>query len=205
MNKYVYRRFQMRYSQLIEEAASDIAVFYGGRFQPMHSGHHQVYMDLVDKFGSDNVFIATTVSKTAQADKDPFSFDEKKQIMTTMFNIPENKIINTQPYRPDVTLTGKDPNNTALVLVFSEKDAGRLSTGGYLRMYKDGEQLTTSDEAGYIYVVGVKDDGRSATTFRNGMRMNIDIEDKKKVFKDFFGNYNDEIFNFVLDKLNGKQ
>ena len=195
----------MRYSQLIEEAASDIAVFYGGRFQPMHSGHHQVYMDLVDKFGSDNVFIATTVSKTAQADKDPFSFDEKKQIMTTMFNIPENKIINTQPYRPDVTLTGKDPNNTALVLVFSEKDAGRLSTGGYLRMYKDGEQLTTSDEAGYIYVVGIKDDGRSATTFRNGMRMNIDIEDKKKVFKDFFGNYNDEIFNFVLDKLNGKQ
>jgi hypothetical protein len=195
----------MRYSQLIEQAAQDIAVFYGGRFQPMHSGHHQVYMDLVNKFGSDNVFIATTVSKTAQPDKDPFDFDEKKMIMTKMFNIPENKIVNTQPYRPDITLTGKDPNNTALILVFSEKDAGRLSTGGYLRMYKDNEQLTTSDEAGYIYIVGVKDDGRSATTFRNGMRMNIDVEDKKKIFKDFFGNYNDEVFNFVLERLNGKQ
>ena len=41
----------MRYSQLIEAEATDIAVFYGGRFQPMHSGHFQVYMDLVRKFG----------------------------------------------------------------------------------------------------------------------------------------------------------
>ena len=28
----------MRYSQLTEDIAKDIAVFYGGRFQPMHKG-----------------------------------------------------------------------------------------------------------------------------------------------------------------------
>ena len=194
----------MRYSQLVEAVASDIAVFYGGRFQPMHSGHHQVYMDLVSKFGSDNVFIATMVGKNATAEKDPFSFEEKKQLMTSMFNIPANKIINTLPYQPDVRLTGKDPNNTALLLVFSEKDAGRLKTGGYLRMYKDGEQLATSDEAGYIYTVPVKDDGRSATTFRNAMRMDgLDDEKKRKVFADFFGSFNPSVYKFVLDKLNG--
>ena len=193
----------MRYSQLVEAEATDIAVFYGGRFQPMHSGHFQVYMDLVRKFGSDNVFIATTVSKTATPDKDPFSFDEKKYLMNKMFNIPENHIINTQPYKPDVSLTGKDPANTAILLVFSEKDAGRLKTGGYLRMYKDGEQLTTGDEAGYIYTVPVKDDGRSATTFRNVMRIDADEAKKQEVFKDFFGAFNPEVYKFVKDKLNG--
>ena len=194
----------MRYSQLIEANANDIAVFYGGRFQPMHSGHHQVYMDLVNKFGSDNVFIATTVSKTASPDKDPFSFDEKKYLMNKMFGIPADRILNTQPYKPDVSLTGKDPANTAILLVFSEKDAGRLKTGGYLRMYKDGEQLITGDEAGYIYTVPVKDDGRSATTFRNIMRMpDADENKKREVFKDFFGTFNEEIYKFVLGKLNG--
>lgn len=193
----------MRYSQLVEAEATDIAVFYGGRFQPMHSGHFQVYMDLVRKFGSDNVFIATTVSKTATPDKDPFSFDEKKYLMNKMFNIPENRIVNTQPYKPDVSLTGKDPANTAILLVFSEKDAGRLKTGGYLRMYKDGEQLTTGDEAGYIYTVPVKDDGRSATTFRNVMRMDADEAKKQEVFTDFFGAFNPEVYKFVKDKLNG--
>ena len=62
----------MRYTDLLMEAATtDIAVFYGGRFQPMHSGHHQVYMDLVRKFGADNVFISTMVGKNAEAERDP--------------------------------------------------------------------------------------------------------------------------------------
>tara|TARA_R110000772_G_scaffold1385_4_gene4798 strand:- start:582 stop:1163 length:582 start_codon:yes stop_codon:yes gene_type:complete len=193
----------MRYSQLTEAVADDIMVAYGGRFQPMHSGHHQVYMELVDKFGSDNVFIVTTVSKTASPEKDPFDFAEKKKIMTDMFGIPADKILNTQPYKPDVRMTGKNPDNTAILLVFSEKDAGRLKTGGYLRMYQENEPLITSDDAGYIYTVPVKDDGRSATTFRNAMRMDIDDAKKREVFTDFFGNFNEEVYKFVLDKING--
>jgi len=196
----------MKYSQLTEAEATDIAVFYGGRFQPMHSGHHKVYMDLVRKFGSSNVFIATTIAKDAQPEKDPFSYEEKIGIMTTMFGIPADKIIRTSPYQPDVSATGKDPNNTAVLLVFSEKDAGRLKTGGYLRMYKDGAQLVSSDEAGYIYTVPVKDDGRSATTFRNVMRMDgIKEKKKREAFEDFFGKFNPKVYNFVKGKLNGGQ
>ena len=59
----------MRYAQLTEDVATDIAVFYGGRFQPMHKGHHKVYMDLVEQFGSSNVFIATTIAKNATPEK----------------------------------------------------------------------------------------------------------------------------------------
>jgi nicotinamide mononucleotide adenylyltransferase len=196
----------MRYSQLIEAKATDIAVFYGGRFQPMHSGHFQVYMDLVRKFGSDNVFIATMVGKNASSEKDPFTFDEKKMIMNKMFNIPLNNIINTMPYRPNIAVTGKDPNNTALLVVFSEKDEGRLQPGQYFKTYSDNDELLSSDEAGYIYTVPVKDDGRSATTFRNAMRMpGLEEEEKQKVFKEFFGVFNPQMYQFVLDKLNERK
>ena len=196
----------MRYSQLIEAKATDIAVFYGGRFQPMHSGHFQVYMDLVRKFGSDNVFIATMVGKNASAEEDPFTFDEKKMIMNKMFNIPLNNIINTMPYRPNIAAAGKDPNNTALLVVFSEKDEGRLQPGQYFKTYSDNDELLSSDEAGYIYTVPVKDDGRSATTFRNAMRMpGLEEEEKQKVFKEFFGVFNPQMYQFVLDKLNERK
>ena len=131
----------MRESHLTEDIAKDIAVFYGGRFQPMHKGHHKVYMDLVEQFGSANVFIATTIAKTATPEKDPFSYEEKTNIMTDMFGIPQQQIIRTSPYRPDVSLTGKDPNNTAMVLVFSAKDAGRLKGGNFLRDYKPGTEM----------------------------------------------------------------
>ena len=147
----------MRYAQLTEDIAKDIAVFYGGRFQPMHKGHNKVYMNLVEQFGSSNVFIATTVSKTATPERDPFSFDEKKMIMNTMFGIPEKQVVQTQPYRPDVSLTGKDPDNTAVVLVFSAKDAGRLKRGGFLKDYVAGAEMVPSDQGAYIYEVPIQE------------------------------------------------
>jgi len=194
----------MRYAQLNEDIASDIAVFYGGRFQPMHKGHHKVYMDLVEQFGSSNVFIATTVSKTATADRDPFSFDEKKKIMNQMFGIPEKQVVQTQPYRPDVSLTGKNPNNTAVVLVFSAKDAGRLKRGGFLRDYESGAEMVPSDQGAYILEVGIQEGGMSATDFRTVMK-NDSLDDNQKMmkFREFFGTINADVFDFVKGKLNG--
>ena len=194
----------MRYTQLNEDIAKDIAVFYGGRFQPMHKGHHKVYMDLVEQFGSDNVFIATTVSKTATAERDPFSLDEKKMIMNTMFGIPESKVVQTQPYRPDVKLTGKDPNNTAVVLVFSAKDAGRLKRGGFLRDYEPGAEMVPSDQGAYIYEVGIQEGGMSATDFRTAMQSpQLDQNQKMMKFREFFGSINASMFNFIGKRLSG--
>ena len=194
----------MRYTQLNEDVAKDIAVFYGGRFQPMHKGHHKVYMDLVEQFGSDNVFIATTVSKTATAERDPFSFDEKKMIMNTMFGIPENHVVQTQPYRPDVKLTGKNPDNTAVVLVFSAKDAGRLKRGGFLRDYEPGAEMVPSDQGAYIYEVGIQEGGMSATDFRTAMQSpQLDQNQKMMKFREFFGSINASMFNFIGKRLSG--
>jgi len=192
---------------LIEASTTDLIVFYGGRFQPMHNGHYQVYQDLVRKFGSDNVFISTMVGKKAEPERDPFSFDEKAMLMTQMFGIPSDHIINTHPYNVDMTKAGKDPTKTALVLVYGEKDANRLKMG-YLKWWKDtvekGEPMLTADEAGYVYTVPIKDAGRSATDFRNVMRSDAPEEDKQKAFTDFFGKFDQQVFDFVNNKLGGK-
>jgi len=37
------------------------------------------------------------------------------------------------------------------------------------------------------------------------MRMELEPAEKQRVFKDFFGAFNPEVFEFVLDKLNGDQ
>ena len=194
----------MRYTHLTEDIATDIAVFYGGRFQPMHKGHHKVYRDRVEQFGSSNVFIATTIAKNATPEKDPFSYEEKTGLMTEMFNIPANQIVKTSPYRPDVSLTGKNPENTAIVLVFSAKDAGRLKGGNYLRDYTPGEEMVPGDQAGYIYEVPIQEGGMSATDFRDAMK-NETLNDNQKMmkFREFFGSINENVFNFIKDKLNG--
>ena len=192
----------MRYAQLTEDIAKVIAVFYGGRFQPMHKGHNKVYMNLVEQFGSSNVFIATTVSKTATPERDPFSFDEKKMIMNTMFGIPEKQVVQTQPYRPDVSLTGKDPDNTAVVLVFSAKDAGRLKRGGFLKDYVAGAEMVPSDQGAYILEVGIQEGGMSATDFRTAMKSDsLDENQKMMQFREFFGSINPDMFKFIKDKL----
>ena len=194
----------MRYVQLTEDVATDIAVFYGGRFQPMHKGHHKVYMDLVEQFGSSNVFIATTIAKNATPEKDPFSYEEKTGIMQNMFGIPAKQILQTSPYRPDVSLTGKDPANTAIILVFSAKDAGRLKGGNYLRDYEPGAEMVPGDQAGYILEVPIQEGGMSATDFRNAMK-NDSLNDNQKMmkFREFFGSINQQVYEFIKGKLNG--
>jgi len=125
-------------------------------------------------------------------------------IMNNMFGIPEKQVVQTQPYRPDVSLTGKNPNNTAVVLVFSAKDAGRLKRGGFLRDYESGAEMVPSDQGAYILEVGIQEGGMSATDFRTVMK-NDSLDDNQKMmkFREFFGTINADVFDFVKGKLNG--
>ena len=201
----------MRISDIITESiANQITVFYGGRFQPMHSGHFALYKKLVNKFGADNVFIATTFGKKQQSmhgaddySTDPFTFEEKASIMSKMFGVPANHIVNTQPYKPDVSLVGRDKSNTATVLVFSEKDAGRLKPGGVLApMPDDMNNLQTEDENRVYYItMPIENGGMSASDFREVMRSEAEFEEKKQTFTKFFGKFDQQIFDFIEDRL----
>ena len=205
----------MLIEHVLKEGVENIAVFYGGRFQPMHQGHHDVYKHLVTKFGADNVFIATTFSqKAAKAhsagdySSDPFTFDEKASIMNKMFNIPGDKIIKTNPYRPDMDAAGRDPNTTAQILVYGEKDANRLATGGEGFLHKlpndMNELIPTAQERGYVYVAPLMQGGMSASDFRNAMKSNASDQEKAQVFQKFFGKFDKEVFTFINGRLNAK-
>jgi len=46
---------------------------YAGRFQPFHINHYNVYKLLCNKFGKENVYIAT--SNTVESITSPFNFE----------------------------------------------------------------------------------------------------------------------------------
>jgi hypothetical protein len=193
---------------VITESAQSIVVFYGGRFQPMHQGHRDVYKHLVQKFGASNVFIATTFSKKAQAEhmagnfmNDPFTFDEKKSLATTMFGIPADKIINSNPYRSEPATVGLNNDTTACVLVFGAKDAGRLGGGKIQELPADMKNLQPHSEKIYYYEAPLMQGGMSASDFRETMASNASPEDKQEAFLEFYGSFNEKVFNFIEDRL----
>ena len=67
-------REKLKLSEVI--GAQRIVAIYGGRFQPAGSHHIKTYQYLVNKFGRNNVFIATS---DVTGDKSPFTFAEKKE------------------------------------------------------------------------------------------------------------------------------
>jgi hypothetical protein len=215
LHKYNWRT-TMRINDIIKESiqllesVENVAVFYGGRFQPMHQGHFALYKRLVSQFGADNVFIATTFGQKQQAmhqagdfSTDPFTFKEKAYIASKMFGIPQDHIVNTQPYRPDLSLIGRDPATTATVLAFSEKDAGRLKAGGALAPYpRDGGELeSTASGRAYFLAMPIEAGGMSATDFRKAMASDAPEQEKIKTFQQFFGKFDQEIFNFIQERL----
>ena len=87
--------------------------------------------------------------------------------------------------------------------MFSAKDAGRLKGGNYLRDYEPGAEMVPGDQAGYILEVPIQEGGMSATDFRNVMKNNsLNDNQKRMTFREFFGSINEDVFNFIKDKLN---
>jgi len=209
----------MKFKQfLAEEAKKNLVVFYGGRFQPMHKGHYELYSSLVKKFGKDNVYVSTKLSKDAEKQhvkgdfsKDPLTFEEKVQVITKMFDIKKDHIVNADPYRPDLEKIGRDPKKTSVVLAFSEKDAGRLIPGKVMQPYpKDDKNLeplisgTEDDTKSRMYYVTmpVNFAGMSASDFRAIVIKDGDGPESKKAFKEFFGKDVDvSVLKMLVKKL----
>ena len=186
-------------SILEENKITNKVVVYAGRFQPFHKGHYAAYQHLVNKFGKDNVYIGT--SDKTDTKKSPFKFSEKKMIMTTMFGVPSNRIVQVKnPYAPVEILSKFDENTTAFITSVGGKDADRL-TGKYFQLYKDDLPFEGYKDRGYVYVTPMQSGSVSGTEVRKGLRTGT-IENKKEFFtKRAYGKYNEKIFNFIVDRL----
>ena len=182
------------------DSVDNIVVVYAGRFQPFHKGHYATYSHLVKKFGKNNVYIGT--SNKTDNNKSPFNFKEKVMIITKMFGIPKNKIVQVKnPYVPTEVLKKFDKDTTAFVTVVGKKDASRLG-GKFFTPYKDGIDFEGYEDRGYVYIAPEGGGGVSGTEVRKGLSSGSD-EDKKNFFiKRAYPKFDKKIFDFITNTLN---
>ena len=202
-------------------------VIYPGRFQPMLPHHAEVYSKLQAQFPGAEVYVAT--SNKVEGSKSPFSFEEKKQIITQMHGIPEDNIIlAANPYLIDSYMKEFDQKNTMVIFAVGGKDEDRFpmkniddSTGlnmslrgetrpTYYQMINTLEQhpaLPMSDR-GYIYLaptVAGRGEVASASAFRKAFTSVEDTEKRKEIFQKYMGEFNETIFSLLNDKLIGEK
>jgi hypothetical protein len=185
---------------VLKQAVTDKIVVYGGRFQPFHKGHKKVYDALVSKFGSKNVYIAT--SDVQDSDKSPLSFNDKKEIATKLFGIPSSKFVKVKkPYQPVEILRGYDDVTTALIVAVGEKDDARLG-GSYFKPYTNDKNLKGYAVNAYVYSE-LPSNSFGATDVRNMFRNNrMGGERKQKEFEKFFGKFDKAIYTKLIKSLN---
>lgn len=188
-------------------------VIYGGKFQPFHKGHYEIYEKLVKEFGKENVFISTQdinknrLNQKAYKENHIFTFDEKVLIMNTMFNIPNKQIICVKrtPYLPSWKEIPVEGSDYALITICGSKDSERFNDLGNdsitMQEYKPGINLQSCLTHKYYYILDNDDVHMSATEVRNYFREN-DEKHKVEFFKDIYGKFNQEIYDLVNDRIN---
>ena len=156
-------------SELFENGKPRIVVTYPGRFQPFHKGHAEVFKKLQKEFGNENVFVIT--SNDTSSAKNPFSFGDKYQLITTA-GVPAHSIMETNKMYslPD----DFDSSNTIFVTAVGSPDADRLRPDsflkkdrkdkegniikragdpGYYKLWSSPEDKVTADQHGYVVIV----------------------------------------------------
>lgn len=177
--------------------AGKIIVTYVGRFQPFHKGHYATYLNILKKFKGAEVYIGT--SNKTDSEKSPFNFSEKKKIMTTMFAIPDNKIIEVKnPYRPIEILSKYNELDDVYITVVGEKDAERLG-GKYFLPYTDNIEFRPYKEQGYVYKSPSLPNPISGTDVRKWL--SGDIETAKTNFLKAYPKFNQTVFDLIYNKL----
>ena len=185
--------------EILTEDIKKEVVVYAGRFQPFHKGHYGSYQQLVKKFGKDNVYIGTS-NKTDNI-KSPFKFKEKKLIMTKMFGVPANKIIEIKnPYAPKEILNKFPEDTTAFVTVVGEKDRYRLK-GKYFEPYHPDRIQKGYKDAGYVFVTTSSGGGMSGTEARKLLSQGTEAEKVAGFKKVYDGKFDSKIYKLITTRL----
>ena len=192
-------------AELPQDGVGKTIAIFSGRFQPFHAGHYSIYEGLVNKFGKDNVYIAS--SNAQDAVKSPFPFKDKKQIMTTMFGIPKNRVVQVKNTYAPTEILDKFPPDTKYVTAVSQKDAERLAKGG--KYFKNFDQVAPNKRKGYgeegYYIVApemqlnVNGKNISGTQLRATFGSDMmSIPEKKKIFTQVYPKFDKDIFAKIV-------
>ena len=178
-------------------------VVYPGRFHPWHKGHKSSYDYLVNKFGANSVYVAT--SDVQAPITSPFTFQDKVEMMTKT-GVPVSKIARVKnPYQAqEITQEIPDPEDTALVFAVSEKDMlgkdarfrfGKKRDGSpsYMQPYPKSGKLKPLTQHAYVFITPTVNfkvkgkDANSASAIRE-LYMQGNESDRKNIIHDLFGN-----------------
>ena len=184
---------------------------YGGRFQPFGPHHLKTYKWLQKQV--DEAYITT--SNIKKPPRHPMNFREKVRHMTKM-GVKANRIIEEKSPLAAINLLKKfDNETTAVVYIFGAKDAGRLKGGktksgklSYFQDYKKNKgNIKGHSEHGYFLVaphVTINVGGKevSGTVMRELLGSpKFDDKERKKLFKQAFGYFNQGIYNMMTNKF----
>ena len=176
-------------------------VIFPGRFHPFHLGHKASYDYLVNKYGADAVYVATS-DKQAPVTS-PFSYSDKVAMMTKL-GIPASHVVKVQnPYRATEITDNLSPEqraDTALIFAVSTKDAERFN----FKPKKDGspsymqplpaslKKLRPMTKAAYIDITPTVNfkvrgqDANSATVVRQ-LFIDGNDSDRDQIITDLYG------------------
>jgi len=153
----------MKLRNLFESNITPVVV-YGGRFQPPHDGHRDVYKHACKQFGKSNVYIA--MSNKTGPDSPGILKTRKKQWLK--HGAPDSKIVlcKNPAFKPTEILN--EFSGRPYIAVVGEKDRTRYEKS--FEEYTPGMSLDSSKS--YYYVVPMKQNGLSGTQVRKAMKEN---------------------------------
>lgn len=193
------------------QAPNRPVVVYGGRFQPYHRGHHAVYKSLVNHFGDDHVWVAT--SNKVTEDPSFLTFDERKRFMK-LLGVREDRIAQAKnpAFAPhEVFKQFKEP--LAYIAVGGQKNGDRYTGNDFFEPYPTDDKgqpmkfervkdklLPLSAKRGYYLLASQAAGGLSGTQIRKEL-MTGDDAARRKAFEKHLGKVDDELYKVLQDKL----
>ena len=159
---------------------------------------------MVDEFGADNVYIAT--SDDTDPITSPMAFRDKQEFISRMFGIPEDRIVQTRsPYKAE-EITSQLPEDTTVVFALSEKDAQRVGGGKYFSEY-DPETASAGYKDGGYYIIApvhqMEINGKNVS----GTQMRRVLGDpaitdraKQEIFTKAYGKFDPDMFDMIVKK-----
>lgn len=208
----------MRLYHLFEDISHQKLVIFPGRFQPVTRNHFNVYKYLCKTFGQQNVFIAS--SNKTEAPKSPFTFEEKKALLSFIGVEPSHIVETKSPYIAREITEHYDPASTVLIFAVGQKDMEedprfnfkpkKDGNPSYFQPYEPNKNnLQTFDKHAYITPIPnfkFELNGQQilgATQIR-AMFAEADVQQQKHLFKELYGKFDPKLFSIVSNKLSGK-
>ena len=181
---------------------------YPGRFHIFTQGHKAVYDHLVNEYGADNVYVATSAK---QNDTDsPFTIDDKRTMMTKM-GVPSGKIIQvTNPYKIDeiAKRLGLDTATDHLIYALGAKDAERFcyTPDTPLQLKSATKKMKPVGQHAYVEVVptqtyNVMDQPVQSASAIRKMYQDGSEHDRNQIIHDLYGAVDPELKHMFDERL----